>query len=71
MSSPAPRRTAVRTPKQRAGDAALPPDHLAHVRLGHPQLEHGRAVALGTRDRHLVGVVDETLGQIGDELLQS
>ncbi len=53
------------------GDAALAPDHLADVGLGHPKLEHRRAVSLRARDRHLVGIVDEALGQVGDELLQA
>ena len=56
---------------KRTGDATLAPDHLADVGLGDAELEHRRAVALRARDRHLVGVVDEALGQVGDELLQA
>src|SRR6186713_3037441 len=55
---------------ERTGDAALAPDHLADVGLGHSELEHGGAVALDTCDRYLVGVVDEALGQIRDQVFQ-
>src|SRR5262245_62708025 len=55
---------------QRACDAPLAPDHLADVCLGDAQLEHGRAVALDPGDFDLVGVVDEALGQVGDQVFQ-
>ena len=48
---------------ERADDAALPADHLADVLLGHAQLEHDRAVALGARDRTSSGLSTRPLAR--------
>src|SRR4051794_11816846 len=53
---------------QRTGDAALAADHLAHVVLGHVELDHQVAVAVDLLDPDRVRLVDQATGQVLDEL---
>src|SRR4029078_5911033 len=53
------------------GDAAVPPDHLAHVVFGHVQLDDGAFLVLALGDLHGIVFVDERPGDVLDELLRA
>ena len=53
---------------QRLGDAAVAPDDLAHVGLGHVQLDDRPVLAVDDLDRDGVGIVHEGLGDVLDQL---
>ena len=53
---------------QRAGDAALTADHLAHVVLGDVELQDRVAVAFDLLHAHGVRLVDQAASQVLDEL---
>ena len=53
---------------QRAGDATLPPDHLAEVVLGDMQTEQERVIVVDLLDAHRVRLVDELPRQVLEEL---
>src|SRR5688500_9206986 len=54
---------------ERLGDAAVAPDHLAHVVLGDVQLDDGALFVLDLGHLDGVGIVDERLRDVLDELL--
>jgi len=55
---------------QGAGDPSLAADHLADVVLRHVQLQHNSAFALDLVDPNRLRVVDESTGELGQQLSQ-